>query len=72
MVKVFMEPMLTMLITGPLVFLIIGPIPNWISEGIGFTGMWLFRNAGVIAIPILAALYPWLVSIGIHKALSPN
>ena len=71
MVKVFMEPMLTMLITGPLVFLIIGPISNWISEGIGFIAMWLFRNAGVIAIPILAALYPWLVSIGIHKALSP-
>lgn len=71
MVKVFMEPMLTMLIAGPLVFLVIGPISNWISQGIGFIAMWLYHNAGVIAIPLLAALYPWLVSIGIHKALSP-
>lgn len=71
MIKVFMEPMLTMLITAPLVFLIIGPLSNWISQGIAFISMWLFHHAGFIAIPILAAAYPWLVSIGIHKALSP-
>lgn len=71
MVKVFMEPMLTMLITAPLVFLFIGPLSNWISQGIAFISMWLFHNAGFIAIPILAAAYPWLVSVGIHKALSP-
>ncbi|MCS6109175.1 PTS beta-glucoside transporter subunit IIBCA, partial [Clostridium botulinum] len=64
MIKVFMEPMLTMLITGPLVFLLIGPFSNWISQGIGFIAMWLYHNAGLIAIPILASLYPWLVSIG--------
>lgn len=71
MVKIFMVPMLTMLITAPLIFLVIGPISNMISEGIGFISMWLFHNAGIVAIPILAAAYPWLVSIGIHKALSP-
>ena len=71
MVKIFMVPMLTMLITAPLIFLIIGPISNMISEGIGFISMWLFHNAGIVAIPILAAAYPWFVSIGIHKALSP-
>lgn len=71
MIKVFMEPMLTMLITAPLVFLIIGPLSNWISQGIAFISMWLFHHAGFIAIPILAAAYPWLVSVGIHKALSP-
>lgn len=71
MIKVFMEPMLTMLITAPLVFLIIGPLSNWISQGIAFISMWLFHHAGFISIPILAAAYPWLVSVGIHKALSP-
>lgn len=71
MIKVFMEPMLTMLITAPLVFLIIGPLSNWISQGIAFISMWLFHHAGFIAIPILTAAYPWLVSVGIHKALSP-
>ncbi|MBP2058300.1 PTS system beta-glucosides-specific IIC component [Lactobacillus colini] len=70
-VKIFMVPMLTMLITAPLTFLLLGPISNWISEGIAWLSMWLFHNAGIIAIPLLAAAYPWLVSIGVHKALSP-
>ncbi|CCI84507.1 beta-glucosides PTS, EIIBCA [Lactobacillus pasteurii DSM 23907 = CRBIP 24.76] len=71
MIKVFMEPMLTMLITAPLIFLVIGPISNIISEAIATGSMWLFNNVGIIAIPVLAAIYPWLVSVGIHKALSP-
>lgn len=71
MVKIFMVPMLTMLITAPLIFLVIGPISNVISEGIAWISMWLFHHAGLVAIPILAAAYPWFVSIGIHKALSP-
>ena len=71
MVKVFMEPMLTMLITAPLIFLVIGPVSNTISEAIASLSMWLFNNVGIIAIPVLAAVYPWLVSVGVHKALSP-
>lgn len=71
MVKVFMEPMLTMLITAPLIFLVIGPVSNTISEAIASLSMWLFNHVGIIAIPVLAAVYPWLVSVGVHKALSP-
>lgn len=71
MVKVFMEPMLTMLITAPLIFLVIGPVSNTISEAIASLSMWLFNNVGIIAILVLAAVYPWLVSVGVHKALSP-
>lgn len=71
MIKVFAEPMLVMLITAPLTFIIIGPIGDLISQGVANLSMFLFNNGGFIAIPILAAAYPWLVSIGIHKALSP-
>lgn len=71
MIKVFAEPMLIILITAPLTFLVIGPIANLISVGIANVSMFLYNNAGFVAIPVLAALYPWLVSIGIHKALSP-
>lgn len=71
MIKVFAEPMLIMLITAPLTFIVLGPIANLISMGIASISMFLYDNAGFIAIPLLAAAYPWLVSIGIHKALSP-
>ncbi|GEQ49991.1 beta-glucoside-specific PTS transporter subunit IIABC [Tetragenococcus koreensis] len=71
MIKVFAEPLLVMLLTAPLTFIIIGPIGDLISRGVGNFSMFLFDHGGFIAIPILAAVYPWLVSIGIHKALSP-
>lgn len=71
MIKVFAEPMLIMLITAPLTFIVLGPIANLISMGIASISMFLYDHAGFIAIPLLAAAYPWLVSIGIHKALSP-
>lgn len=71
MIKVFAEPMLIMLITAPLTFIVLGPIANLISMGIAAVSMFLYEHAGFIAIPLLAAAYPWLVSIGIHKALSP-
>ncbi|WP_346222595.1 PTS beta-glucoside transporter subunit IIBCA [Lacticaseibacillus rhamnosus] len=71
MIKVFAEPMLIMLITAPLTFIVLGPIANLISMGIAAVSMFLYEHAGFIAIPLLAATYPWLVSIGIHKALSP-
>ncbi|RRG00327.1 MAG: PTS beta-glucoside transporter subunit IIBCA [Lactobacillus sp.] len=71
MIKVFAEPMLIMLITAPLTFIVLGPIANVISMGIASISMFLYDHAGFIAIPLLAAAYPWLVSIGIHKALSP-
>lgn len=71
MIKVFAEPMLVMLITAPLTFIVIGPIGDLISQGVANLSMFLFNHGGFIAIPILAAVYPWLVSIGIHKALSP-
>lgn len=71
MIKVFAEPMLVMLIATPLTFVVIGPIGDFISQGVANASMFLFNHGGFIAIPILAAAYPWLVSIGIHKALSP-
>lgn len=71
MIKVFAEPMLVMLITAPLTFIVIGPIGDLISQGVANLSMFLFNHGGFIAIPILSAAYPWLVSIGIHKALSP-
>lgn len=70
-IKVFAEPMLIILFTAPLTFLIIGPVANLISKGIANGSMFLYNSVGMIAIPILAGLYPWLVSMGVHKALSP-
>lgn len=71
MIKVFAEPMLIALIMMPLTFIVIAPIGNYISGFVATASMFLYDHVGIAAIAILAALYPWLVSIGIHTALSP-
>ncbi|WP_102400326.1 PTS beta-glucoside transporter subunit IIBCA [Haloimpatiens massiliensis] len=71
MIKVFMAPLLVILITAPLGFIIIGPIGNYIAQLVADIVMFVQQHFGIVAIPILAAVYPWLVSIGMHKALSP-
>ncbi|MCI1890813.1 MAG: beta-glucoside-specific PTS transporter subunit IIABC [Schleiferilactobacillus harbinensis] len=70
-IAVFFEPMMVMLITLPLTFVVIGPAGNLVSEGVANASLWMYNNVGWLAIPVLAALYPWLVSMGVHKALSP-
>ena len=71
MVKVFMEPMLIVLISVPLALLLVGPLGNILSQGIADGSMFIYGIFGCAALAILAALYPWLVSVGMHKALSP-
>lgn len=71
MVKVFMAPLLVILITTPLAFTVIGPAGNCAAQVVGDSVLFIQQHFGFIAIPILAAVYPWLVSIGMHKTLSP-
>lgn len=71
MMKVFGVPLMTMLVTAPLTFLVFGPLGDWISQLVADGSVFLYDTVGFIAIPLLAAAYPWLVSIGVHKALSP-
>lgn len=70
-VETFIVPLVVMLICAPLTFLVIGPLGLKISEIIANGSVYLYNNGGFIAIPILAAIYPWLVSTGIHSALGP-
>lgn len=71
MVKVFIVPLVVMLICAPLTFLVIGPLGLSLSQIIANGSVYLYNNGGFIAIPILAAIYPWLVSTGVHSALGP-
>lgn len=71
MVKVFLEPLLVAILSVPLALIIVGPAGDFISNLVADSSMFIYNNGGFIAVPLLAIAYPWLVSIGIHKALSP-
>lgn len=64
-------PLITILISAPIMLIVIGPIFNqlslWIADGIS----WLFDTASILAGLILGGIYPLLVFTGLHQAIPP-
>lgn len=69
--KFFLKPLLTMLIVAPVTLIVLGPIGNILSGYVADGILWLYQTVGFIAIPILCAIYPYMVMLGLDKALSP-
>ena len=70
-VKVFVVPFFTILITVPLSFLVIGPVMSWASDLVGaiFTGIYSFSP--IIYGIALGAMWQVLVMFGLHWGLVP-
>lgn len=68
-VKVFLKPLIVILVTAPLALIVIGPIGtvlgNVLAEGVRF----LFSKVGWPIFSILAALMPFTVIMGMHHSL---
>lgn len=69
--KYLLKPILTMLIVVPFTLIIFGPIGTVFSDAVGQGVLWLMDTMGFIALPILSALYPYMVMLGIDKAMMP-
>lgn len=61
----------TIFVAGSLGFLILGPLGNYLGQGIATVVMFLQSTVGPLAVGLLAAALPWLVMAGMHTALSP-
>ncbi|WP_205401897.1 PTS transporter subunit EIIC [Streptococcus lutetiensis] len=69
-VKVFLRPMLTLLITAPIMLIAIAPIGSVMGDYFqAFSN--LMNQWGWIAVGLNAALFPLLVLTGMHNALIP-
>lgn len=69
--KYLLKPILTMLIVVPFTLILFGPIGTLLSDYVGQGVLWLMDTIGFIALPILSALYPYMVMLGIDKAVMP-
>lgn len=69
--KFFLKPLLVMVIVAPVTLIVLGPIGTILSDYVAQGIMWLYNTIGFIAIPILCAVYPYMVMLGLDKALSP-
>ena len=70
MIKGFMTPLLTLLITFPLTFLIVGPLANMIGTGLNTAMIYVFGFSPLLAGIILGGLWQVFVLFGIHGVLT--
>lgn len=70
-IRIFFVPMMSLVMTVPITLLLLGPIG--FTAGQGFTALILamFDKVGWVAVAILAAVFPFMVASGMHKAMVP-
>ena len=66
--KLFLKPLLTMIIVVPVELIILGPAGSMMGYALSDAVTWLMDNVAFIATPILAALNPYFVMLGLDKA----
>ncbi|GEN56360.1 hypothetical protein GCM10012290_08120 [Halolactibacillus alkaliphilus] len=70
-VKMFLVPMMTLLIIVPITFIVIGPIATWASQLLGQFTVWAYDLSPVIAGAILGGFWLVFVMFGLHWGLVP-
>lgn len=68
-VKTFLVPFFTLLITVPVTFIIIGPIATWLSDGLSSVVVTTYNFSPIIAGLLIGALWQVLVIFGLHWGL---
>ena len=70
-IRIFFVPLLCFAVVVPVTLLALGPAGYWF--GVAFTKgiLFLFNKLGWIAVTVLAVALPFMIAIGMHKALLP-
>lgn len=71
MLKVFLTPMLVLIILVPLELVAIGPIGSYAGEYIAQFIGWFYEVGGIFAAALLGCIRAPLTMLGMHYALSP-
>lgn len=70
-IRIFFVPMMSLVITVPVVLLILGPLGFEVGTIFSAAIIWLYAHLGWVATGILAAVLPLMVVTGMHKAMIP-
>lgn len=61
-------PMLAIIITGFLTFIIVGPVMRTVSDGLTNSLVWLYQSTGAVGLGILGLFYSPIVITGLHQS----
>ncbi|MGX7262998.1 beta-glucoside-specific PTS transporter subunit IIABC [Enterococcus crotali] len=70
-IRIFFVPMMSLLITVPVALLILGPLGYNVGTVFSTVIIWLYSHFGWVATGVLAAVLPFMVVTGMHKAMIP-
>ena len=71
MLRLIFAPLLSLLVTAPIVLFLIAPIGSYIGVYLANFFVWLFDVAGPLAGFLLAGFMPFIIMTGMHYALFP-
>ncbi len=69
--KMFLVPLLTLIIIVPLTFLVIGPVTTWLAQLIGAAIGFVYNLSPIIAGILIGGLWQVLVIFGLHWSIIP-
>ncbi len=70
-IRVFFVPLMCFAITFPVALLILGPLGYNIGALLTAGILALYNSLGWLAVALVAAILPFMISLGMHKALVP-
>lgn len=70
-VRVFLVPMVCFMVTFPVALLVLGPLGYNIGSLLTTVILALYNTLGWLAVALLAAILPFMIAMGMHKALVP-
>lgn len=69
--KNFLKPMLIILISSPIAFVILGPLGSFVGNGLSAVMVFIQSHLSIAAYIIMAAAMPFIVMTGMHWAFIP-
>ena len=70
-IRVFFVPMVCFGVVFPLTLMFLGPAGLYLGRGLTAVMLALYENVGWLAVGLVAAVLPLLISLGAHKAFIP-
>lgn len=70
-IRVFFVPLVCLAITVPVTLLVLGPLGYTVGTGMSTVILAIFNTLGFVAVGLLAAILPFMIATGMHKAMIP-
>lgn len=70
-IRIFFVPMVALAITVPVTLMFLGPLGFNLGQGLTTIILFLYDKLGFISVALLASILPFMIAMGMHKALVP-